>query len=331
MTINVTSRASDPPTAGWLRAKGEADLTLWLPGDVPLFFRLIPAAPDGFRMGERGQQVEAEPIHTVRIARAFYLGTFPVTQHQYRAVAARWPDLRLDRDPSHLKERGDFHPVEQVSWDDAVRWCAGVHERCVDGALRWTTKPGSPSLGTIERIALPSEAEWEYACRAGTETEYWSGDGEAALAEVGWYQGNSEDSTRPGGRKSTHPVGEKDAANPWGLHDMHGNVDEWCEDVFHPRAYRKRVEGWAARAWTAADAGEDATEYGQRSGAGTSNPDRVIRGGSWSGSARYCRSAFRNRWWPDNRFGDLGFRCCLFPGPVAQAQKSHRAEAEPAA
>jgi len=175
------------------------------------------------------------------------------------------------------------HPAENVTWHEAVGYCAWLSTQWEAGV------PGDLAAG------LPSEAQWEYACRARTDTEYCSGDGPGALDKVGWYDGNS------GGR--TRAVGGK-AANAFGLHDMHGNVDEWCRDAWYESAYRRRerYDGIADPEVTEAMVGE-------------ADPDRVVRGGSWIGRARYCRSAFRFWRWPDDRGRFQGFRVCLFPGP----------------
>src|SRR5208283_3530718 len=107
-------------------------------------------------------------------------------------------------------------PVEQVNWNDATAFCEWLTE--------WKGLPKE-----IATVRLPTEAEWEYACRAGADTDYYNGDGEAALAEVAWYDGNSGN--------YTHPVDERSESHPFGLHGMHGNVWEWCQDVFDPNAY----------------------------------------------------------------------------------------------
>ena len=150
----------------------------------------------------------------------------------------------------------DEQPVVGVSWEDAQAYC------------KWAG------------LVLPTEAQWEYACRAGTTTRYWSGDSEEDLARVGWYDGNAE------GR--LHAVREKDA-NDWGLYDMHGNVWEWCEDAFG--SYKTR-----ARAG-------DGLRHEPVGGA-----SRVGRGGSFSDTARSARSAYRYYWHPGIRYDDLGFR-----------------------
>ena len=143
-----------------------------------------------------------------------------------------------------------------MSWDDAEEF------------LRWLTAwPGLPPQVVCAR--LPTEAEWEYACRAGTETDFYAGDGEAALAGVGWYDANAGE--------TTHAVDERHEQHPWGLYGMHGNVWEWCRDWYDAAAYRKGVDGVCDP--------EVQEQAGDRL--------RVLRGGSWYDSANGCRSASR--------------------------------------
>lgn len=266
-----------------------------LPGEVLLEFRLIREGE--FRMGSCGGWPVEEPVHRVIIPQPFYMGIFPVTQVQYRAMAAEClAELRAIEgnagiDPSHMK--GDLRPVEDVSWEEAV------------AVAQWLTASGrlrKAGLGESWEAGLPSEAMWEYACRAGTETEYWRGDGAGALGEVGWYLDNF------GG--GTHPVGEL-PANPWGLYDMHGNVEEWCADVWDAKAYRKRKDGWFAAVWTGDDAGDDVECYGYDRT--RESPARVLRGGSWGSAAWVCRSACRDRRRSADRSWHYGFRLCLLP------------------
>jgi formylglycine-generating enzyme required for sulfatase activity len=184
--------------------------------------------------------------------------------------------------------------METVSWDDVQRFLRRINERI-------------PGLGLV----LPTEAQWEYACRAGTETALYSGDlairGERdapALDPIAWYGGNSgvdfeldngEDSSswpdkqHPHERAGTHPVGLKQA-NPWGLYDMLGNVWEWTQDHWHDNYEGAPDDG---SAWEDSDAGAG----------------RVVRGGSWGGSARHVRAAYRGQSRPDGRYDALGFRC----------------------
>jgi formylglycine-generating enzyme required for sulfatase activity len=251
-----------------------------------------------FLMGSRGYGAEEEPRHRVVIPAPFYLGDTPLTQAQfgewtgseaYRGWCGSDAAGEVEAHCNKFEKEGEArkeYPAENMTWDEARGYCEWLNAMC-----RGTIPEGY-------RFCLPNEAQWEYACRAGTETEYWNGDGEAALAEVGWYEGNAQ------GR--TWPVGNRGSANPWGLHDMHGNVLEWCEDVFDAWAYAKRPHDWEARAWTVKHAGLSAD----------AEPQRVDRGGSWFHTARYCRSAYRNRGNPRHRYWIQGFRLCLSPVPV---------------
>ena len=193
-----------------------------------------------------------KPAHEVTIRKPFYMGKFEVTQEQYQQV--------MGSNPSRFK--GAQRPVEMAFWDDAKEFCKRASEKC----------------GFVLR--LPSEAEWEYACRAGTRTNYHSGDTEADLARAAWYGNNS------GG--TTHPVGQK-VANAFGLHDMHGNVWEWCEDDGHENYQGAPKDG---QAWINTPRGGS----------------RVLRGGDWDLHPGYCRSAHRGGDLPDSRYGHYGFR-----------------------
>ena len=271
--ISKKSSGTMPSVAAvnvWEEAARSADFTLALPGGVPMFFRRIPAG--SFRMGARGIDAKEEPVHRVRITRDFYLGAFPVTQEQYRAVARRCPALKGNADPSAFK--GARRPMEYVSWDYATAFCAWLSA--------WEELPAE-----IAKVCLPSETQWEYACRAGTDTDYYSGDGEPALAEVAWYSGNSD--------HETHPVDERPEAHPFGLYGMHGNVWEWCRDAWDARAYRMRADGV-----------EDPEVLPKGK-----YQDRVLRGGSWRSPARVCRSAYRLGNRPDVHNWLYGFRVCL--------------------
>jgi formylglycine-generating enzyme required for sulfatase activity len=206
---------------------------------IGMEFVLIPAGE--FMMGspqdEDGRTDGEGPIHEVAIRNAYYLGKYEVTQEQWTEV--------MGNNPSYFE--GDDRPVEGVSWNDVQEFVEKLNER----------------EGT-DKYRLPSEAEWEYACRAGTTTRSFFGDGDSKLSEYAWYYENS--------KHQTHPVGQK-RQNPWGLYDMHGNVYEWCQDRWHSNYEDAPTDG---SAW------EDG-----------SSSYRIVRGGSWFGMARCCRSALR--------------------------------------
>jgi formylglycine-generating enzyme required for sulfatase activity len=149
-----------------------------------------------------------KPQHQVTL-QEYYLGKYPVTQEQYQAV--------MGNNPSHFQDNSK-NPVETVSWNDAKAFCEKVFEK------------------TRQKVRLPTEAEWEYGCRAGTQTRYCFGDDETQLDEYAWYAQNSE--------SKTHPVGQK-KPNNWGLYDMHGNAWEWCEDCWHENYQNAPRDGTA--------------------------------------------------------------------------------------
>ncbi|MBM3327433.1 MAG: formylglycine-generating enzyme family protein [Calditrichaeota bacterium] len=217
-------------------------------------FVLIPGG--SFLMGSNDGDSDEKPVHRVEV-KAFYIMTTEVTQRMWQAI--------MGDNPSYFK--GDDLPVECVSWNDCQEFIKKLNQR-------------DPGKG----YRLPSEAEWEYACRAGTTTKYYTGDSESDLARTGWYDGNS-------GSK-THPVGQKQP-NAWGLYDMHGNVWEWCEDWYHDSYNGAPGDG---RAWT--------------SPAGTY---RVLRGGSWPYFDCACRSASRIWDEPAERNLNYGFRVVRSP------------------
>jgi formylglycine-generating enzyme required for sulfatase activity len=281
MTPGANAPVQDPELPAAFGSREEVpDRIIHLPnssgGLVAMAFRPIPACPGGFLMGSsRGYREDESPRHRVVIPQPCYLGTFPVTQRQFACFR-----------PEH--ENGfagkPDHPAEQIDWHEARAF------------LTWLAKEArNLPKGLVPR--LPCEAEWEYACRAGTDTEYSSGDGEVALELDGWHGGHSG--------MTTHSVGKK-RENPWGLHDMHGNVWEWCEDVYDSQAYSKRGHLWLAKAWTE----EMSDEKGE--------PQRVVRGGSWILDPEWCRAASRLRWLPGVGVGNRGFRVFLgLPGPAA--------------
>jgi len=253
----AVATAAEPKEAGGREKSPPKERTVDLGGGVKLEMVLVPAGE--FKMGSPDSDKDAikweKPQHRVRITKPFYLGKYPVTQEQWQAVMGNNPNIF----------KGPKNPVERVSWDD-----------CQEFVKKFNAKAGGG------RFSLPTEAQREYACRAGSKTRYCFGDDAAGLGEYAWYGGNS------GGK--THPVGEK-KPNAWGLYELHGNVWEWCAD-----SYGSYAEG----------AVDDPT--GPADGS-----DRVVRGGCWDDTARQCRSA--NRVWlgPLFRLSFLGFRLALVP------------------
>jgi formylglycine-generating enzyme required for sulfatase activity len=210
-------------------------------------FAYVPAG--GFQMGSTNGDPNEQPVHQVTFASGFYMGRYEVTQ-------AQWQKL-MGNNPSNFSSCGENCPVEQVSWDDAQEFIKKLNAQN-DGY----------------QYRLPSEAEWEYACRAGT-TGGDAGDPNA----MAWYTSNAE--------YKTHPVGQKQA-NAWGLYDMHGNVAEWAMD-FEYNNY------------------EGAPTDGSARGKGVSD-NRMERGGSWRLDDKHLRSAQRSDAAADYRWKDLGFR-----------------------
>jgi formylglycine-generating enzyme required for sulfatase activity len=226
-------------------------LAVDLGGGVKLDLVLIPAG--SFTMGDDS----AKPAHKVTITKPFYLGKYEVTQEQWEAL--------MGSNPSNFKS--PKNPVEMVSWDD-----------CQQFLVKLNAKSG----GQGSKFVLPTEAQWEYACRAGSTGEFCFGDDEKQLGEYAWYEVNSE--------YETHPVGEK-KPNTFGLHDMHGNVLEWCQD-------------W----W-----GEYGVEAADDPSGPTKGSGRVLRGGSWDVDGWLCQSAARGGDEPGGRFIDLGLRVARVP------------------
>ena len=196
------------------------------------------------------------PAHEVKLTQPFYMGKFDVTQEQYQQVTGT--------NPSQFP--GKNNPVETVSWDEAQEFCKKLSEQAKG------------------HIRLPTEAEWEYSCRAGTKTAHHAGDSEADLARVAWYSANS--------KGKTHPVGQKEA-NAFDLYDMHGNVWQWCQDFYGEDYY-----------------GKSEAENPQGSSQGAV---RLLRGGSWDGLPVYCRSAYRFGYGPGFRGDIIGFRVVVVP------------------
>ncbi len=189
-----------------------------------------------------------KPAHAVTLSKPLYMGRYEVTQEQYSQV--------MGTNPSRFKGRS--LPVETVSWEEAVACCEKM------------------GVG----LRLPSEGEWEYACRAGASTRFYSGDADSALGGVGWHAGNSG--------STTHVVGQK-TPSAWGLYDTHGNVSEWCVDDWHDSYENAPSDG---SAWSRAGS-------------------PICRGGAWSCPPAHCRCAYRDWGYPGFRYVDVGFRVSL--------------------
>ncbi|MGD0900691.1 MAG: formylglycine-generating enzyme family protein [Thermoguttaceae bacterium] len=213
-------------------------LALDLGGRIKMDLLLIPSG--SFLMGGAGGEDDAKPVHEVTIGEPFYIGKYKVTQEQWQAV--------MGSNPSEFK--GPRNPVDSVGWEDCRRFLKKLNEKFADASVRFS---------------IPTEAQWEYACRAGSKAKYCYGNAEASLAEFAWFYDNS-------GEK-THPVGGK-KPNAWGLYDMHGNLFEWCADWYSGDYYKSSP----AR-----------DPCGPASGT-----LHVDRGGCWNSVARGCCSAFRN-------------------------------------
>ena len=258
-------------------------LTETLPGNIKLEMVKIPAG--SFTMGS-DEYDDEKPKHQVKL-QEFYLGKYPVTQEQYESV--------MGNNPSNFQDNPK-NPVEQVSWEDAQEFCQKLNQL------------------TGKKYRLPTEAEWEYACRAGTQTRYYFGDDQSLLKEYAWYGDNSGNSfldtikmwdADPNWENyykklmdnncKTHPVGEK-KLNNWGLYDMSGNVWEWCEDPWHDSYANKpkNIKNNGNTIWSSSDISF-----------------RVLRGGSWNNNSRNCRSANRNRNNADVRNNNIGFRLAV--------------------
>jgi len=215
---------------------------------------LVPIPAVEFMMGspesEEGRNDNNETQHRVQITKPFYLSAYEVTQAQYQDV--------MGNNPSHSK--GANKPVEKVNWSDAVEFCRKLSDE--EGA----------------EYRLPTEAEWEYACRAGTATAYSFGDGVSRLGDYAWHRGNSD--------SKSHPVGEK-LPNNWGLFDMHGNVREWCQDWYGGYETEQMLSDPVGAA---------------------SGSRRVLRGGAFFLQPRYVRAAYRPIIQPVYRIHGIGFR-----------------------
>jgi len=228
---------------------------------LPELFSFVFIPPGELVIGSPETELgrnEDEVLHKVKITKGFFLQTTPVTQKQWKII--------MGNNPARFAKNGDSHPVESVSWYDCQKFIV--------------------RLNSLEKATyrLPTEAEWEYACRSGTVSPCTGGEIvelfcgiDPNLDTMGWYCGNSN--------RTTHPVAQK-KGNAWGLFDMHGNVFEWCQDWYgdYPSTPQTDPSG------------------------PLSGPGRVIRGGSWFSNAKSCRSAARFYWHPNGKSDFIGFR-----------------------
>ena len=243
----------------------------------------IMGAPEN----EVGYHGSESPQHKVTV-QPFFIGKYPITQTQWRFVA-QLPQINRELKPDPSEFKGDNRPVERVSWYDAVEFCSRLSEY------------------TGRDYTLPSEAEWEYACRAGTTTPFHFG--ETITSELASYDGSSSYGGAPKGksRRKTTPVGSFRVANAFGLYDMHGNVYEWCLDDWHSNYEGAPTDG---SAWL--DSKND--NFSQE------DWPPVIRGGSWYSKSQYIRSAYRNgvNRSRDSVVNNVGFRVVCGVGRILQ-------------
>jgi formylglycine-generating enzyme required for sulfatase activity len=273
--------ADPPPSKGFLGGIANFLFGKEMPVSITVStgIKLVLIAPGSFLRGsEPGENLRGNdegPQRRIRLSKPFYLGVYPVTQEQYETV--------MGTNPSRFKKGeggGPLHPIEQVSWTNARDFC-----NCLS-ALTAEKKAG-------HRFRLPTEAEWEYACRAGTTTAF--AFGVTLSSTQANFDGNRPYSTAKPGPflERTSKVGQY-PANDWGLFDLHGNVWEWCQDWYDERSYEVNME-------------TDPTGLSK-------GEQRVLRGGSWNNSGHLCRSARRNKYAPDFKGENIGFRIVMEVG-----------------
>jgi len=247
------------------------EITVELPGGATMAFVWIDSGT--FTMGTTKEQEQLlrsqglwhnlfeneRPVHPVTISQGFYLGKYEITQAQWESVMGTTP-----WSGQSYVQANPTHPAGYISWNDVQAFIHALNEAAGDSLYR-----------------LPTEAEWEYACRAGTTTRWSFGDDESQLGEYAWYYDNAWDV----GERYAHAVGAK-VPNAWGLYDMHGNVWEWCQDGYGDYTSDRQVDPMGP----------------------TTGSTRVGRGGAFGGYARYVRSAYRNRYAPSIRYIYLGAR-----------------------
>ncbi len=265
------------PLSATLKKKGPKEGENWTVPDIGL--EMVYIQPGIFVMGspetEKDRGANEGPQTTVELTKGFWLGKFEVTQGEYTAITGTTIRQLRDRmgDFIGLNGVGQRHPVYWVAFGEALEFCRMITER--------ERSAGRLPEGYV--YTLPSEAQWEYACRAATATAYYFGNEADAISQYAWHLWNSENSTHPGGQKKP---------NRFGLYDMHGNVWEWCMDWYQEHYPGGKVKDWKAPPEVLSC---------------------VIRGGSWADGPEFCRSAARREAFTTLRFNYLGFRVALRP------------------
>jgi formylglycine-generating enzyme required for sulfatase activity len=304
--LSMEYRELDPDGKPLGTAQPDADalpkeLSLDLGGGVKVDFVLVPAGEFDMGSSDADAKPEEKPVHRVKISKPFYMAKYETTVAQFRAFADAtkyqteaekagqawtWKDGKCGfmkganwRTPGFPQE--DKHPACAIAWNDAQEFCRWASARPLTPDSPRSSRP-SPAGGEGARVRLPTEAEWEYACRAGTTTRFNTGDKDSDLAQAAWFNRN------PGMRANA--CGQK-KPNGWGLYDMHGNVSEWVKDFFSDKYYGESA---------AADPKGPAT-----------GEQHVLRGGGWNSDPSDCRSASRQHNDPWNRFTYRGFRCAV--------------------
>jgi len=242
-------------------------------GGVTMDLVLIPAGK--FQMGSDKGASDEKPVREVTISKPFYMGVHEVTQAQWKAVMGTEPWAG-----EKYAKSGASHAASYISWDDAMKFCRTL------------------SQTSGRTVTLPTEAQWEYACRAGSKTAYCFGDDESKLGDYAWYYENAYKKDE----KYAHAAGRK-KPNAFGLYDMHGNVLEWCRDWYDEKFYTK-----------AKNVDPENTTEAQC---------RVLRGGSWNNNPGNCRAANRNRNTTDNRNNNTGFRVVVVSGSGVHLPRCH--------
>ena len=268
----------------------QAEMAIDIDRHLKMTFVLLPAGE--FLMGSENGSDDEKPVHRVRISKPFYLGKYEVTQEQWKAVMGKNPSLRFE---------GNEIPVHNVSWHASEEFLEKFNKRVRATSVQRASSGRAPRLS----FSLPTEAQWEYACRSGANTEYCFGDDASKLDEYAWHDGSQgvrKTVTKREGLIFTKTVQEQRVVhqirsvgrkkpNAWGLYDMHGNVWEWCHDWY------------------------DESHYSASTKVDPVGPvkavRRVLRGGAWDLPARVCRSAYRRRSYPNDGTGGLRISASL--------------------